>query len=66
MIVGRVVLVLLLEPPLILLRGILVILESATLPEMSGSSADMATLLLCFEAGLAVALAVLAPNDLEY
>ena len=41
-------------------------LENVFLPEMPGSSADMATLLLCFEAGLAVALAVLAPNDLEY
>ena len=57
---------LLLEPSLILLQGILVIVESATLPEMPGPSADMATFLLCFEACLSVALAVLASNDLEY
>ena len=57
---------LLLEPSLVLLQSILVIVESATIPEVPGSSADMATFLLCFEAGLAVALTVLAPNDLEY
>ena len=47
-------------------QSILVVVESATLPEIPGSSADMATLLHCFEACLAVALAVLASNDLEY
>ena len=66
MVVGRVVLVLLLEPSLILLQSILVIVEPTTLLEMSRSSAYMAIPLLCFKASLAVALAVLAPNDLEY
>ena len=57
---------LLLEPPMVLLQCILIVVESATLPEMPGSSADMATLLLCFEVSLTMVLAVSASNDLEY